>query len=212
MSKAPAPISPTSSFGVKRSSTPACGLPSSTIRRAASIIATTADLLSAPRIVPPALRTIPSSPTTGSRRPCGGTVSRCAQRKIGVPPPPRPGRRQSRFPIVEPVAVPVSSSSTSSPSACNSSSTRSATSRSSPGGLAIAASSRKSGKMGDGDFGRKMYLSCVGVAEPLIQATLLAEALENGPVAVFVVGDDLRYIAVNQYACTLLGYTRAELL
>ena len=52
----------------------------------------------------------------------------------------------------------------------------------------------------------------VGVAEPLIQATLLAEALENGPVAVFVVGDDLRYIAVNQYACTLLGYTRAELL
>ena len=52
----------------------------------------------------------------------------------------------------------------------------------------------------------------VGVAEPLIQATLLAEALDNGPVAVFVVGDDLRHIAVNQYACTLLGYTREELL
>jgi PAS domain S-box-containing protein len=52
----------------------------------------------------------------------------------------------------------------------------------------------------------------VGVAEPLIQATLLAEALENGPVAVFVVGDDFRHIAVNQYACTLLGYTREELL
>ena len=48
MSKAPAPIRPTSSFGVNRSSTPACGRPSSTIRRAASIIATTADLLSAP--------------------------------------------------------------------------------------------------------------------------------------------------------------------
>jgi two-component system, sensor histidine kinase PdtaS len=52
----------------------------------------------------------------------------------------------------------------------------------------------------------------MGVAEPLIQATLLAEALENGPVAVFVVGDDCRHIAVNQYACTLLGYTREELL
>ena len=52
----------------------------------------------------------------------------------------------------------------------------------------------------------------VGVAEPLIQATLLAEALDNGPVAVFVVGDDLRHIAVNQYACTLLNYTREELL
>ena len=52
----------------------------------------------------------------------------------------------------------------------------------------------------------------VGVAEPLIQATLLAEALDNGPVAVFVVGDDFRHIAVNQYACTLLGYSREELL
>jgi PAS domain S-box-containing protein len=52
----------------------------------------------------------------------------------------------------------------------------------------------------------------MGVAEPLIQATLLAEALDNGPAAVFVVGDDLRHIAVNQYACTLLGYTREELL
>ena len=28
----------------------------------------------------------------------------------------------------------------------------------------------------------------------------------------FVVGDDFRHIAVNQYACTLLGYTREELL
>ena len=31
-------------------------------------------------------------------------MSRCAQKKIGVPPSPRPGRRQSRFPIVEPIA------------------------------------------------------------------------------------------------------------
>ena len=47
-----------------------------------------------------------------------------------------------------------------------------------------------------------MYLWWMGVAEPLIRATLLAEALDNGPVAVFVVGDDFRHIAVNQYACT----------
>jgi PAS domain S-box-containing protein len=52
----------------------------------------------------------------------------------------------------------------------------------------------------------------VSVADPLIQATLLAEALENGPVAIFVVGDDLRYVAVNRYACELLGYEREELL
>ena len=82
------------------------------MRRAASIMATTADLLSAPRIVPPAFRTMPSSPTTGSSGPCGGTVSRCAQKKIGVPPPFRPGRRQSRFPIVESIFEPASSSST----------------------------------------------------------------------------------------------------
>ena len=35
---------------------------------------------------PPALRTTPSSPTTGSIAASGGTVSVCAQRKIGVPP------------------------------------------------------------------------------------------------------------------------------
>jgi len=44
----------------------------------------TADLLSAPRIVPAPFRTTPSS-TTGSIAAVGGTVSRCAQRKIGVP-------------------------------------------------------------------------------------------------------------------------------
>lgn len=51
-----------------------------------------------------------------------------------------------------------------------------------------------------------------GVAEPLIQASLLGEAIDHGPVAVFVADDDLRYIAVNEFACTLLGYSRAELL
>jgi PAS domain S-box-containing protein len=50
------------------------------------------------------------------------------------------------------------------------------------------------------------------VADPLIQATLLADALDNGPVGVFVMGDDFRYVAVNRYACALLGYEREELL
>jgi PAS domain S-box-containing protein len=51
-----------------------------------------------------------------------------------------------------------------------------------------------------------------GVAEPLIQASLLGEAIDHGPVAVFVADDDLRYIAVNEFACELLGYSRQELL
>ena len=51
-----------------------------------------------------------------------------------------------------------------------------------------------------------------GVAEPLIQASLLGEAIDHGAVAVFVADDDLKYIAVNEFACTLLGYTREELL
>ena len=49
-------------------------------------------------------------------------------------------------------------------------------------------------------------------AQPLIQAGLLGEALERGPVAVFVADEHMRYIAVNVYACELLGYTRDELL
>jgi PAS domain S-box-containing protein len=51
-----------------------------------------------------------------------------------------------------------------------------------------------------------------GVAEPLIQASLLGEAIDHGPVAVFVADDDLRYIAVNEFACSLLGYSREEVL
>jgi PAS domain S-box-containing protein len=52
----------------------------------------------------------------------------------------------------------------------------------------------------------------MSVANPLIQATLLGEAVENGPVAVFVADENRRYVAVNQAACSLLGYTREELL
>jgi PAS domain S-box-containing protein len=50
------------------------------------------------------------------------------------------------------------------------------------------------------------------VAEPLIQASLLGEAIEHAPVAVFVADEYGRYVAVNQAACALLGYSREELL
>jgi PAS domain S-box-containing protein len=49
-------------------------------------------------------------------------------------------------------------------------------------------------------------------ADPLIQASLLGEAVDTGPVAIFVADDEMRYVAVNAYAAELLGYTRAELL
>src|SRR6478672_10543777 len=51
-----------------------------------------------------------------------------------------------------------------------------------------------------------------GVSEPLIQASLLGEAIENGPAAVFVADENGKYVAVNQAACSLLGYSREELL
>jgi PAS domain S-box-containing protein len=52
----------------------------------------------------------------------------------------------------------------------------------------------------------------VNVAEPLIQASLLGEALDAGPALVFVADENMRYVAVNAKACDELGYTRAELL
>jgi PAS domain S-box-containing protein len=52
----------------------------------------------------------------------------------------------------------------------------------------------------------------VNVSEPLVQASLLGEAIDRGPVAVFVADDEMRFIAVNQYAADMLGYTREELL
>lgn len=51
-----------------------------------------------------------------------------------------------------------------------------------------------------------------GVSEPLIQASLLGEAMDNGPVAVFVADEDRRYVAVNRAACRLTGHSREELL
>ena len=49
-------------------------------------------------------------------------------------------------------------------------------------------------------------------AEVLIQTALLGEAVEDGPALVFVADEQMRYIAVNQFACRALGYTREELL
>ena len=46
----------------------------------------------------------------------------------------------------------------------------------------------------------------------LVQKSLVGEALEHGPIAVFVADENSRYIAVNAYACELLGYARDELL
>jgi PAS domain S-box-containing protein len=51
-----------------------------------------------------------------------------------------------------------------------------------------------------------------GVSEPLIQASLLGDAIENGPTAVFVADERGKYVAVNQAACSMLGYSREALL
>ena len=52
----------------------------------------------------------------------------------------------------------------------------------------------------------------MSAADPLIQAALLGEAVDNGPTPVFVADEDRRYVAVNRRACELVGYTREELL
>ena len=54
--------------------------------------------------------------------------------------------------------------------------------------------------------------SVMGVAETIIQTSLLGEAVDGGPALVFVADEEMRYIAVNQRACDVLGYTRDELL
>jgi PAS domain S-box-containing protein len=52
----------------------------------------------------------------------------------------------------------------------------------------------------------------MSVAEPLVQASLVGEAIDRGPIAVFVADDDMRFVAANGFACEMLGYTRTELL
>jgi PAS domain S-box-containing protein len=52
----------------------------------------------------------------------------------------------------------------------------------------------------------------VTAAEVLIQTALLGEATDDGPALIFIADDEMRYVAVNEYACRTLGYTRDELL
>jgi PAS domain S-box-containing protein len=52
----------------------------------------------------------------------------------------------------------------------------------------------------------------MAAAEVLIQTALLGEAVDAGPALVFVADEEMRYIAVNQKACAVLGYAREELL
>jgi PAS domain S-box-containing protein len=55
-------------------------------------------------------------------------------------------------------------------------------------------------------------VNTLSVAEPLVQASLVGEAIDRGPVAVLVADEEMRFVAVNGFACELLGYTRGELL
>jgi PAS domain S-box-containing protein len=50
------------------------------------------------------------------------------------------------------------------------------------------------------------------LANPRVQQLLLAEALDTAPLLVFVADEQMRYVAVSQTACDVLGYTRSELL
>jgi PAS domain S-box-containing protein len=52
----------------------------------------------------------------------------------------------------------------------------------------------------------------MSVAEPNVQSILLGDAIEHAPAAVLVADDDGRYVAVNTFACRMLGYARGELL
>jgi PAS domain S-box-containing protein len=54
--------------------------------------------------------------------------------------------------------------------------------------------------------------SSSGRADPQLQRALLGEALDTAALAVFVFEDDEHYVAVNDAACELSGYTREELL
>jgi PAS domain S-box-containing protein len=47
--------------------------------------------------------------------------------------------------------------------------------------------------------------------EPL-QRVLLHDAVDRSPALVFVADEEMRYLAVNNTACEVLGYTRQELL
>lgn len=54
--------------------------------------------------------------------------------------------------------------------------------------------------------------SSAQIANPLVQASLLGEAVDAADIAILVSDEDGRCIAANQGACDLLGYARADLL
>jgi len=50
------------------------------------------------------------------------------------------------------------------------------------------------------------------LAQPQVQQFLMYEAVDEGPSLIFVADEKMKYVAVNQTACRILGYTREELL
>jgi len=59
---------------------------------------------------------------------------------------------------------------------------------------------------------RRQLASDSQIANPLVQASLLGEAVDGADLAILVSDEDGRCIAVNKQACALLGYTREEFL
>jgi PAS domain-containing protein len=50
-------------------------------------------------------------------------------------------------------------------------------------------------------------------SDPIVQSTLLGDALlQASPIAAFLMDDERHYVAVNDAAAKLMGYTREELL
>lgn len=49
-------------------------------------------------------------------------------------------------------------------------------------------------------------------ADDALQRTLLGDAIDEATVLMFVADEEARYVAVNGYACKVLGYSREELL
>ena len=62
------------------------------------------------------------------------------------------------------------------------------------------------------DVSARRVESSAQIANPLVQASLLGEAVDAADIAILVSDEDGRCIAVNQGACDLLGYTRDDLL
>ena len=62
------------------------------------------------------------------------------------------------------------------------------------------------------DMTTSLMPSTSGRADPQLQRALLGEAIDTAALAVFVFEDDENYVAVNNAACELSGYTREELL